>query len=250
MSWSSGVFTRFFGSTGWQDDKAAATKILASRHDSHDQDLATGLNVLLANLQLNSHFKVGSVSGSNTITGALTPALTAYGGSMYVVLIPAATNTGATTLNLNGLGAVAVQNIDGTACFGGELTINIPALLILNSAATAFLVVNPANARLLNHTTKSGSYTIAQVDGGTVVYYTGTGGHTFTLPSGVVTPETWVKIRNAGSATLTIAPSGILGWYNGGGSIVTGNRTLAIGGSAFANTPAGTNWDMEGTGLT
>jgi hypothetical protein len=44
MGWAAGVYTRLFGSTGWADDKNASTKILASRHDSHDQDVATALN--------------------------------------------------------------------------------------------------------------------------------------------------------------------------------------------------------------
>lgn len=249
MSWSSGVFTRFFGSTGWQDDKAAATKILASRHDSHDQDIATGLNVLLGNLQLNSHFKVGSVSGANTITGALTPALTSYGGSMYVVLIPAATNTAATTLNLNGLGAIAVQNVDGSACVGGELTINIPQLLILNAAGNAFIIVSPANSRLIPATVKSGNYTIAQTDIASIVYYTGGGGNTFTLPTATLTSGTWFKVRNAGSAgTLTISSGSTIVWYNGGGSLPSGSRTLAIGATAFI-TWGGTNYEIEGAGI-
>lgn len=52
MAWNgSGVFTRTNGTnTGaetWQDDAAASTKILASRHDTHDEDLATGLNACL-----------------------------------------------------------------------------------------------------------------------------------------------------------------------------------------------------------
>lgn len=47
MPWSSGVFTRIYGSTGWTDDKNAATKILASRHDTHDQDLSDGINACL-----------------------------------------------------------------------------------------------------------------------------------------------------------------------------------------------------------
>lgn len=47
MSWGSGVFTRIFGSTGWTDDKNAATKILSSRHDTHDQDLSDGINACM-----------------------------------------------------------------------------------------------------------------------------------------------------------------------------------------------------------
>ena len=49
---ASGTFTRQIdpsseGSEVWQGDAAAGTKILASRHDSHDQDLANGLSQCL-----------------------------------------------------------------------------------------------------------------------------------------------------------------------------------------------------------
>lgn len=51
MAWSAGVFTRtngvYTGSAVWQSDKAAGTKILATNHDAHDQDLAAGINAAL-----------------------------------------------------------------------------------------------------------------------------------------------------------------------------------------------------------
>lgn len=63
MPWQTGVPVRtnstFSGSTVWQDDAAAGTKILASNHDNHDQDLAdmigetlhrAGQNAILADI--------------------------------------------------------------------------------------------------------------------------------------------------------------------------------------------------------
>ena len=52
MAWDgSGTFTRTngvnTGSGAWAADKAAATNILSSRHDTHDQDLATGIQACL-----------------------------------------------------------------------------------------------------------------------------------------------------------------------------------------------------------
>lgn len=52
MPWSAGAFTRTngvnSGADTWAQDKAASTKILASRADTHDQDLATGINNCIA----------------------------------------------------------------------------------------------------------------------------------------------------------------------------------------------------------
>lgn len=48
MPWNgSGTFTRtngvFQGTTVWLDDKSAGTNIITTNHDTHDQDLATGI---------------------------------------------------------------------------------------------------------------------------------------------------------------------------------------------------------------
>lgn len=48
MAWSgSGTFSRVFGASGWTNDKNNGVKILASRHDTNDQDLADGINACL-----------------------------------------------------------------------------------------------------------------------------------------------------------------------------------------------------------
>lgn len=48
MAWNgSGAFTRVRGAASWVADKLAATKILATLHDTNDQDLATGINACI-----------------------------------------------------------------------------------------------------------------------------------------------------------------------------------------------------------
>lgn len=47
MPWSVGSFSRFYGAVGWQTDLANNIYILASRHDTHDQDMADGVNACL-----------------------------------------------------------------------------------------------------------------------------------------------------------------------------------------------------------
>lgn len=63
MPWSGGSFSRTNGSntgtTVWQQDEAGAVDIEADRHDTHDQDLADGINACLAK------------DGSNAMTGNL-----------------------------------------------------------------------------------------------------------------------------------------------------------------------------------
>ena len=47
MGWSGGSFTRTGGSTAWGDDRDASTEIEAGLHDTHDEDLAQGINECL-----------------------------------------------------------------------------------------------------------------------------------------------------------------------------------------------------------
>ena len=51
MPWSGSTFTRsngtYSGTSVWTSDAAAGVKIVADRHDIHDQDLATGINACL-----------------------------------------------------------------------------------------------------------------------------------------------------------------------------------------------------------
>lgn len=73
MPWSAGAYSRLYGSTGWVDDRDAGTKILATRHDAHDQDLADGINNALA--KDGSNAATADISmGGNQITNLGTPA--------------------------------------------------------------------------------------------------------------------------------------------------------------------------------
>lgn len=64
---------------------------------------------------------VGSVSGTNTITGSCTPALTAYTAGMELRLIAVADNTGAVTINIDSLGAKSVTKRGTIALQAGDI---------------------------------------------------------------------------------------------------------------------------------
>lgn len=188
---------------------------------------------------------VATVAGTNTITGVLN--LITLVGLKQIILTPANTNTGATTVNLDGLGAIAVQNIDGTACVGGELVVGIPALLLLNSGATAWIIQAPANQRGLN--IQNTNYTLVASDRDRTIYPNGPGPYTYTLPSSVLPACARVVIYNASSAVITLTAAGTLSWFNGSGSFPSGNRTIAIGGAVTVEATAPTNWLVTGTGI-
>jgi hypothetical protein len=160
MGWNgAGNFQRtngsFSGSEVWQDDSSAGYDIVDARHDSHDQDLAQGINNCLtkdgqnsptANLSMNSfkHTNVGDGTARNqyatvgqlqdqgvqalslvggtttTITASMTPVISSYvtGGRYYFKAVN--TNTGSTTLKIDSAPAVTIQ-LNGSALVSGEI---------------------------------------------------------------------------------------------------------------------------------
>jgi hypothetical protein len=62
-----------------------------------------------------------AVTGTNTILGTLTPTLTAYVTGAVYVFKAAGANTGATTLNIDGLGAKSVTKNGATALIAGDI---------------------------------------------------------------------------------------------------------------------------------
>jgi hypothetical protein len=118
-------------------------------------------------VQDGSLLKLGSVSGTNTITGNLTPAITSYVAGMAITLIPAGNNTGATTLAVNGLTALDVQKFDGDALANGDLVAGIPAVLVLDSGADDWILLNP-QAQIDDYArqSQSNTFTAAQTISG------------------------------------------------------------------------------------
>lgn len=100
MPWNgTGTFSRgngvHSGSTTWAQDAAAGTKIGSALHDTHDQDLATGINNCLAkdgqnsptaNIPMNSHKFTGLAVGSATGDSAR------YGQTITAAAINSSTN--------------------------------------------------------------------------------------------------------------------------------------------------------------
>src|SRR5688500_7545831 len=111
---------------GWPEGMAAAAV-----NDTARQQMAD----LGIEFQGNPVKVLGTVAGTNTITAVMTPALTAYSAGMIIVFTPANSNTGATTLNINSLGALDVQKGNAAALVSGDLVAGIPAMLMLDTGA-------------------------------------------------------------------------------------------------------------------
>jgi len=159
MGWNgSGNFQRtngsFFGATVWQDDQNAGYKITAARFDTHDQDIALGINNCLTKDGQNSatgdlpmggnrHTNVGNATarthyaslgqvqdgaflwggtstGTNAITFSTTPSFTGYAAGQVFRFLAGGTPTGATTVQINGIASPKTLQRGGSALVGNE----------------------------------------------------------------------------------------------------------------------------------
>jgi hypothetical protein len=98
---------------------------------------------VVSQIQDGAYNLVGSVSGADTITGSLTPAPSAYADGMAAVFVPASANTGAATLNLNGIAARSIVKGNAVALVANDLLSGVPAYVVYNLANTRWNLLNP-----------------------------------------------------------------------------------------------------------
>ncbi len=173
MSWSGTTGSQTFsrtdgtrtGSTTWQLADAAGVDIIASDHDTHDQDMADGINSCLkkdggntatADLPMGGfkHTNVGAAAGplnytrfddhvaqkgiwaptvggtANAITLTTGYSLTSYVAGQRFTFIPTATSSSTATINVDGNGTKNVYTAAGQALTSGEIITGIMCTVV------------------------------------------------------------------------------------------------------------------------
>ena len=185
-------------------------------------------------------------AGTNTITATAAISMTAYATGQQFCFVPAANNTGATTLNLNSIGAKNVF-ARGAACAGGEIVSGCPVLVEydgtqFNILASAGLIY-PFGSSLTKQLTKAPTRQ---------VFTSGSG--TYTTPTGAT--RVYVRMIGAGGGGGG-SGSGSQTSGGAGGDTTFSTLTAAGGSGGFASTlgstvgatgGAGTNGDVNITG--
>jgi hypothetical protein len=114
---------------------------------------------------------IASVSGTDTITGSLTPSLAAYAAGQMFYFVAAGDNTGAVTLNINSLGAKNVTKNGTTALSAGDIKSGQTVAVIYDG--TRFQMINSALSTFAAGTAAAPSITFTN-DTNTGIYSSGT----------------------------------------------------------------------------
>jgi hypothetical protein len=112
--------------------------------------------------------KLLTVSGTDTITASGTPTVAAYtSGAMYY-FSPAATNTGAVTINIDSLGAKNITKEGSTALAAGDLTSGKIAVIVYDG--TRFQLVNAGASSSTGNITFAGNTVSTSNTNGNVAF--------------------------------------------------------------------------------
>ena len=105
--------------------------------------------------------KLVTVTGTDTLTGSVSPALTAYAAGNLFSFVVANTNTGAVTINIDGNGAKSITRTGSTALVAGDMVAG--QVVLIEYDGTRFQLLNGNSFTNLN---VSGNETI----GGALTY--------------------------------------------------------------------------------
>jgi hypothetical protein len=175
----------------------------------------------LADIQRSRTQILSSVSGSNTIVGQLTPALAQYELGLLVRFKATALNTGAVTLNVNSLGAKAVQ-WKGQALTGGEIQANAWVEAIYDG--TVFQILNHAGEA----TSAMQPMAFGQISNGTTTVNVGTA-ITTSLTTGAIGVTSSATVKHDYNQFSADASGNVVRYYKSRGAASPTNTVVQSG---------------------
>lgn len=259
MAWSGGIYTRtngtYSGALVWSSDAAAAVKIRADRHDTHDEDLADGINNCLTKDGQNSPtaniswgtFKITNLGDGTAATDSATygQTITAFSFDSGTNVLTGTRSAGNLTVDLSALSGGGGAPVDAeyiVAATSGDLSAERVLTGVSGRTAVSFATPAQAIVDLAVSGVSAGTYNLATVTvdaygritsasagtagAGTVTSVSGSGGTTgFSLSGGPITS----------SGTLTLAVS----------NAATARAALGVTRTISTSAPSGTPADGD-----
>lgn len=176
---------------------------------------------------------------ANAITVTASPAASSYAAGMGFIILPGSANTGAVTINVNALGAKALQ-FQGTALKGGEITANRPFMAYYDG--TQFQLMTPFVYAVQETTYKHlgvGSGVMANSTGGNVDEGNTAFGHgalaTVTATSGKGATAVGTEALKA----MTTGQGNTAVGYQAADALTTASQCTAVGNAALGAVTTG-----------
>ena len=111
--------------------------------------------------------KLVTVSGTDTLTGSVTPALTAYAAGNLFSFVVANTNTGAVTINIDGVGSKSITRTGSTPLVAGDMVAGQVAVIEYDGTRFQLLNGNSFTNLLVSGTLTYGGVTLTNAVTGT-----------------------------------------------------------------------------------
>lgn len=146
---------------------------------------------------------IATVTGTDTLTGSLTPAIAAYATGNLFSFVAANTNTGAATINLNSLGAKSITKFGSTALAAGDIVSG--QVHLIEYDGTRFQLINPSTIAVTGIVPPANGGTGIANNAAMTVTGSGNFAYTRTLTgtTNVTFPTTGTLATLAGSETFT-----------------------------------------------
>jgi|GEM_PF-3301353 hypothetical protein len=178
-------------------------------------------------------YAVDTSGTANTIIASLSPAPTVYAIGSVFQIVPANANTGAVTVNLNGLGAIGLTRPDGTACVPNDIRVGKAFDVVIKSGPTLQMLSWPQQPDGPKIAISGAAHTFAAADGGNTVSRSNSGSAMFdTLPgeTGTVLPAGWsATVVNSDVAGILCMGIGL----TGPGATLSGSGVVSPSGGGY-----------------
>lgn len=163
--------------------------------------------------------KPATASGTDTYTATIVPTIYSYITNQIFAIKFTNGNTGAATLNLNSLGAIAIKKSGGSALASGDIS----------STQIVFLIYDGTNFQLIGGSGGGGGGTVTSVSG-TANRITSTGGATpvIDISASYVGQNSITTLGTIGTGTWQ---GTVLGSTYGGTGVNNGSNTITLGGN-------------------